>query len=128
MADYKNMPVQRGLSDEPLYRSNPRKYARKRCDLSADTCDKAIQYLGSIIQVYIPENMPVQDAISEGLALIAFAKENGITFDTLIDYASTGKMDIGNLGQFAGYIAICALCINNLKDISDSIRDMKRSI
>lgn len=128
MPDYKNFPVQRGLSDEPLYRTNPRKYALRRCDLSSSTVDKAIQYLGSIIQIYLPEDMTVSDVLPEALALAEYANEHKIPMDVLLDYASEGKMEVGNLGKFAGYIAICALCIQSLTDISDIIRTLKRNI
>ena len=105
MPDYLSIPRQRGLSDNPTYARNPRKFARDRCDKAALACDKIILYLGELIQTYKPDEMSAHEAYKHGIALSTYAIENGLDLGDLVDISIKAEMEIGELGNIARHFA-----------------------
>lgn len=128
MPDFQNMPRQRGLSDNPQYVSNPRKFARSRCERAMSTCDRLIMYMGEIIQTYSPPNLTPTDAFKEGLELASFATSHNIDLNALIDMSQLDINDQTPLGKFGGYIAVAAVIMQAAKDTRDSIAELRSTI
>lgn len=128
MPNYKEIPRQGRLSSNPIYNTNPRRFARTRCEKAMNACDRAILYLGELIQIYAPEDLTPTEAASQGLDFANFAIEKGIDFNTLIDLGDTTPEEKLPLGKFTGYIAYAALMMKMQKDIRDSIAELRSTI
>lgn len=128
MPDYKSMPRQRGVSETPYSETNPRRFARTRCDKAMGACDKIIMYMGELIQTYKPENLTPTDAVKMGLEVSDWAKNEGIDFQSLIDLADIADDNLLPIGKFSGHIALAALMMNAAKEMRDTIADFRSTI
>lgn len=128
MPDYLNMPRQKGLSDNPVYVKDPRKFARTRCDKGLNALDRVIMNMGELIQVYSPPDKLPVEMKEEGLALIQFCKDNDLSLSKLIDLTSVGNVEIGTMGTMGGYIAIAALIMQTAEQLQGVIQELKSSI
>lgn len=128
MPDYLNMPRQHGLSPDPVYARNPRKFARDRCDKGISSADKLILYMLELISIYMPDEMSADEAYKHGIALVDYAIENRLDLSDLVDISIKAEIELGELGKFAGYIAVAALIIRSTKDLQDIVKDLKLSI
>lgn len=128
MPDYLNMPRQHGISADPTYARNPRKFARDRCDKGISSADRLILYMLELIQIYMPEEMTADEAYKYGISLVDYAVDNKLDISDLVDISIKAQLEIGELGKFAGYIAVAALIIRSAKDLQDIVKDLKLSI
>lgn len=128
MPDYRDIPRQRGLSDTPMYETNPRKFARTRCEKAINACDRIILYMGELIQTYAPEGMLPTDAMNKALEFAAFASENNISLDQLIELSQlTDNPDLP-LGKFTGYLVAASLLMQTAKDTQTTLTELRSSI
>ena len=128
MPDYRGMTRQHGFSSNPIYESNPRRFARTRCEKAMNACDRIIMYMGELIQTYKPEDMSPSEAVKEGLELAQYCADQGVDLAGLIDLAYLGDAQIGSLGKFAGYITIAALLMRTAQETRDTIAELRSTI
>lgn len=128
MPNYLTMPRQRGISMNPMSTENPRRFARTRCEKAINALDRVIMNMGELIQLYSPQESLPADMIKEGLDLIDYCKENNIELTKLLDLASFGRVPLGDLGQFAGYIAIAALIMQTAQTLQPVVQELRGSI
>lgn len=128
MTDYSKVPRQRGLSDSPMMESNPRQWAKSRCDSAMKNLDNAFIRLGELIQVYLPSDTYVEDGIKACLEFAEYCKENGVTIDQLLEMQNNSKMQIPSVGDYPGYVVYAALLMQSIESIQETVKTLKRSI
>lgn len=128
MTDFKKIPRQHGVSDTPMHETNPRRFARTRCENAMNMCDKIIIYMGEIIQTYTPENNKPTDMVKSALEIQETLTLNGINIDEIFDYLNSSKNVAHGLGQFGGYILIAAIIMKASENMRNSLADLRSRI
>lgn len=128
MPDYKNYPRQRGISDVPLHETNPRRFARTRCENTLNLLDRTIVYMGEIIQTYSPENMTPTEALNHALELKEILFKEKIDLNSIFDYLNSTETAEHGLGKFGGYILMAAMVMQACESLRDTVVDLRSRI
>lgn len=128
MPDYREIPRQRGTSETPMYETNPRKFARTRCEKAINACDRIILYMGELIQTYAPDGMLPTDAMNKALEFGEFANANEISLDQLIELSQLSENPELPLGKFTGYLVAASMIMQSAKSLQTVITELRSSI
>ena len=128
MSNYRNHPRQRGLSDNPIHVSNPRRFARTRCQNMMNNADKLIIYAGEIVETYCPEHKKPGDAIQEVLELSEHLMDQGVDLNAVYEYLSSPGATGHDFGKFGGYILMAAHIMQTAVSLRDIAVDLRSRI